>query len=199
MIGSDPKPNIIDVYSREGKHLRSFGQPARIDFSGITLSGGIPEDFKKGLIAAYSVGPLSIDKHGNLLFAFRGLPVFRKYDRYGQLLFEIEVEGKEVDALKPVIKQKLEESIRDGVFHSTGVISPIEPQCEAGTIWVGLGGPGAHIQVFSDNGKLIRKLKLLDDKGKPMRITGLIFLDTNKFIGSNFTGSYLFEMRRRLN
>ncbi len=191
VISRAPKDKIINVYSREGKLLRSFGEPVKIDFADLT-DEELPDYFKKSLIAIYSMGPLNVDKEGNLYLGFDGLPLFRKYDSSGRLLLEVELKGKEIDKLRPKVKQKLRESIESGTFKSTVVISWIGPEERTGGIWVCLR---THIYIYDINGNLLRKLELVDENDKPIAIAGLAFLDAYSFVGSNPWGSYLFKLR----
>src|SRR5581483_9931541 len=82
---------LISEYTIGGQPLRSVG----------TLRATGHEADRDVHIALNSGVPL-IAESGDLYFVFQaGVPVFRKYDTSGRLVFERTVQGREIDELVP--------------------------------------------------------------------------------------------------
>ena len=88
--------SIINVYSKEGELIRSFGKYLEA-FDELTFAEQI----------FMNMASFCFDNEDNLFVAFRYYPVIRKYDRNGKLLFEKMVRGEEIgklDSFKPELK-----------------------------------------------------------------------------------------------
>ena len=88
--------SIINVYSKEGELIRSFGKYLE-PFDELTFTEQI----------FMNMASFCFDNEDNLFVAFRYYPIIRKYDRNGKLLFEKMVRGEEIgklDSFKPELK-----------------------------------------------------------------------------------------------
>lgn len=80
--------SLVTEYSKSGALLRSFGELRRT---------GHEDD--PAVHAALNVGLPLVDPSGGFFFVFQtGEPVFRKYDAGGRLVFERQIQGRELDA-----------------------------------------------------------------------------------------------------
>jgi len=90
--------SIINVYSKKGKLIRSFGKYLE-PFDELTNAARI----------FMNMASFCFDNADNLYIAFRYYPLIRKYDRDGKLLFE-KIIGEEnigkLDAFKPEVRRK---------------------------------------------------------------------------------------------
>ena len=88
ILVSDPESGaLISEYGLDGSVLRTFG----------TLRRTGHEDDRDLHLALNSGYPLSIDAGGFYFVFVAGVPMFRKYDAGGRLLFERHIEGPEID------------------------------------------------------------------------------------------------------
>jgi hypothetical protein len=88
-LGQPEKGNLITVYSRDGKVLRSFGELK-------TLSGVYgPEYASQNELYRHAINRvrLTVEDDGSILVSFALAPILQKYTRQGELLFERRLEG----------------------------------------------------------------------------------------------------------
>jgi len=117
---------------------------------------------------------------GGYYFVFQaGLPVFRRYDVDGQLLFERHIEGPELDAtiqtLPTTWPRRADETDRDlPLIPPTVRTAAVDPD---GNLWVSLVAP--YTYVYDENGEKIRTIQF--------RAAGTVSPD-----------SFFFESRDRL-
>jgi hypothetical protein len=95
-LGQPENGALVSVYSRSGKHLRSFGKlKSYSELMGKELEG-LDEQYAQ----ATNRVRIFVDKDGNLLVSFMLMPFIQKYTPDGKLLFESRLEGPEIDALR---------------------------------------------------------------------------------------------------
>jgi hypothetical protein len=128
---------LISELSLYGEPIRAFGE--------LRKTG---QDADRDVLLAFNSGFPLIDPTGGFYFVFSaGVPVFRKYDAKGRLLFERHVEGPEVD-----------EYLRDlpGVWpkrhNADGDLLPYVPPAirtaavdRAGSLWISLMQPFTYV------------------------------------------------------
>ena len=101
-----------------------------------------------------------VDPTGGLYFVFHaGLPMFRKYDPDGRLLFERHIEGPELDAtiqtLPTTWPSRPDETGRElPLIPPTVRAAAVDPD---GNLWVSLGVP--YTYVYDRNGEKIRTVQ----------------------------------------
>jgi len=95
-LGQPQNGALVSVYSRNGKHLRSFGKLKSYS----ELMGKEFEDLDEQYEQAANRVRLSVDKDGSTLVSFMLVPLIQKYSVDGKLLFESKLEGPEIDALR---------------------------------------------------------------------------------------------------
>jgi hypothetical protein len=134
--------SLVIEYSISGRPLRTFG----------TLRQTGHEQDRDVHLALNSGIPL-IDPLGGFYFVFQaGVPMFRKFDEQGRLLFERHLQGREIDPLVaglPTTWQRREGElplIRPSV--RTAAVAP------DGSLWIAL--VGAPTYVFDRDGDKIR-------------------------------------------
>jgi hypothetical protein len=126
-VGQPQENQLITVYSRSGKKLRSFGQLKQ--YSEVYGAANVDKD------ALYKVAlnqvRLATDKDGNLLVSFMLIPLLQKYSPQGKLLFERKLEAPEIDRLlENIQKKKYLTANREG---ADGRIIALDPVIEPAT------------------------------------------------------------------
>jgi hypothetical protein len=95
-LGQPENGTLVSIYSRDGKHLRSFGKLK-------TYSELLGQEFQD-LNEQYDRGAnrvrLFVDRDGSTLVSFMLVPLIQKYSPDGKLVFESRLEGPEIDALR---------------------------------------------------------------------------------------------------
>ncbi len=123
---------LIDVLSQDGKLLYSFGKPIRFKRNWDHLSGVV----------------LDLNKKGELLMAFRHLPIVRKYSVKGELLAEYQIDHFK---WKEYGKENRKGVSRQGGYFNT--IKKIKGSDEG--FYLLSVVPRIEILEFDKNGKLI--------------------------------------------
>jgi hypothetical protein len=95
-LGQPENGALVSVYSRDGKHLRSFGKLKTYS----ELLGQEFQDLYEQYDRAANRVRLSVDRDGSTLVSFMLLPLIQKYSPDGKLVFETRLEGPEIDALR---------------------------------------------------------------------------------------------------
>jgi len=158
---------LITEFSLTGHPFRTFGVFRRTGHEddrdvNLSLNSGIP----------------LVDPTGGYYFVFQaGVPVFRKYDRAGTLLFERHIEGPELDpvitALPTTWPRRADERGREfPVIPPTVRTATVD---RLGHLWVGLTVP--VIYVYDKTGEKTRTLRL--------EAAGMIQPDSLSFSGTN--------------
>ena len=132
------------------------GQPFRT--FGVFRNTGHEAD--RDVHLALNSGLPLVDPIGGYYFVFHaGLPVFRKYNADGRLLFERHIEGPELDvmiqALPTTWPQRPDETGRElPLIRPTIRTAAVDPD---GNLWVSLGVP--YTYVYDRNGEKIRTIQ----------------------------------------
>lgn len=95
-LGQPENGALVSVYSRDGKHLRSFGKLKTYS----ELLGQEFQDLDEQYDRAANRVRLSVDRDGSTLVSFMLVPLIQKYGPDGKLLFESRLEGPEIDSLR---------------------------------------------------------------------------------------------------
>lgn len=127
---------LVTEYGLDGKAIRSFGE--------LRPTGHEPD---RDLQLALNAGLVVLNPEGGFYFVFvAGVPMFRKYDAGGKLVFERHVEGVEMDEymrVRPTTwpRRKTEE----------GEIPVVRPAIRAaaadanGSLWLSLDAPYTYV------------------------------------------------------
>lgn len=94
-LGQPEKGRLVTVYSRDGKALRSFGSLKKLSE---VYGPDFAQDDEKWRNAINRV-KLSVEPDGDVLVSFMLAPFIQKYTREGELVFERQLEGPEVERL----------------------------------------------------------------------------------------------------
>jgi hypothetical protein len=141
---------LVTEFGLTGHPFRTFGVFRRTGHEddrdvNLSLNSGIP----------------LVDPTGGYYFVFQaGVPVFRKYDRSGTLLFERHIEGPELDsiiaALPTTWPRRADERGREfPVITPTVRTAAVD---RLGHLWVGLTGP--LVYVYDRSGEKTRTVRL---------------------------------------
>jgi hypothetical protein len=153
---------LISEYSAAGDPIRSFGVLR-------DTSQADPE-----VVTLLNTGLPLFDPQGGYAFVFQtGVPLFRRYDRNGQLLFERHIEGPEIDPL--VNNLPTTWPSRPAGSHEIPVQHPIVRTAafdRQGNLWVALVLP--DIYVYDPAGEKIRTIELRTPAGV-LAATSLFF------------------------
>jgi hypothetical protein len=98
---------------------------------------------------AMNAGLPLIDPTGGFFFVFQaGVPMFRKYDQQGRLLFERHIEGIELDPLIAALPTVWPRRLDDGARRDLPLVAPavrtaaVDP---AGNLWIALVQPYTYV------------------------------------------------------
>jgi hypothetical protein len=166
LISQPENGALVTEYAAAGREGRSFGE---------LRSTGHESD--RDLHLALNSGIPLVDPAGGFLFVFHaGLPVFRKYDRDGRLLFERRMQGVETDRIIDGLPATWPR--RDGelaVVRSTVRAAAVDRR---GNLWVSFVDP--YTYVFDRQGDKIRTVQFRGvDVIAP---TGLFFTSGNRLL-----------------
>ena len=95
-LGQPENKALVSVYSRDGKHLRSFGKLKTYS----ELMGQELKDVDEQYTQAVNRVRLFVDRDGNTFVSFMLTPLLQKYSPDGKLVFESRLEGTEIDELR---------------------------------------------------------------------------------------------------
>jgi len=172
--------SLIAEYSTTGSLLRSFGE---------LRDTGHEDD--PAVHVALNIGLPLVDPHGGFFFVFQtGEPVFRKYDAGGRLVFERQIQGRELDAFiarLPNMWPKRKPENTEVPFLSPTIKAAAVDR--AGRLWVSFAEPVTY--EFDADGDKIRTVQLraaglvspnhmsFDEKGRMLVTPGLVMFDVN--------------------
>lgn len=186
--GNHSREKKIEVYSADGKLLRAFGEPCKVDFSKLTKEK-LSEDYMKKVIASHSSGILATDQDDNIYFAFNSGPFLRKYDRFGTLLFEIEITGGRMEKEIAEATEAFKEKIKQGRTGYRVVMSDLVVDPQTGNVWV---APMNHLFIYNSEGKKLAELNLVEAEGKKA-VPQKLALQRDRLIGLRFPSTlYIF-------
>jgi len=95
-LGQPENGALVSVYSRDGKHLRSFGKLKTYS----ELMGQEFQDLDEQYARAANRVRLFVDHDGSTLVSFMLAPLLQKYSPEGKLVFEVRLDGPEIDVLR---------------------------------------------------------------------------------------------------
>jgi hypothetical protein len=172
--------SLVTEYSTNGSFIRRFGELRRT---------GHEDD--PAVHAALNVGLSLVDPRGGFFFVFQtGEPVFRKYDASGRLLFERQIQGRELDGFIGRLPNMWPKRKPD-----SGEIPFLPPTIRtaavdaSGHLWVSFAEPVTY--EFDRDGDKIRAVQFraaglvspnhmsFDDKGRMLVTPGLFVFDVN--------------------
>ena len=141
---------LVTEFTLSGHPFRTFGVFRRTGF----------EDDRNVNLALNSGTPL-VTPSGDYYFVFQaGVPMFRRYNADGHLVFERHIEGPEVDPMIAALPTAWPRRTDD-----LGRVLPVVPPTvrtaavdRSGNLWVGL--TGQVVYVFDPNGEKIRTVTL---------------------------------------
>jgi hypothetical protein len=138
---------LITEYDLTGHTSRAFGELRRSGHERdpdvhLALNSGIP----------------LVSPNGDILFVFQaGVPVFRRYDRAGRLLFERTIQGREIDRIVEELPRSWPRSA------AAGELPLVRPTIRAaavdrnGRLWVSFVAPFTY--VFDGDGDKVRMVE----------------------------------------
>ena len=141
---------LVTEFTLSGHPFRTFGLFRRTGF----------EDDRDVSLAMNSGIPLVIPSGGYYFVFQAGVPMFRKYNADGHLVFERHIEGPEVDPMIAALPTVWPRRTDD-----RGRVLPVVPPAvrtagvdRSGNLWVGLTGQAVY--VFDPSGEKIRTVTL---------------------------------------
>jgi hypothetical protein len=161
LINQPDRGALITEYGLAGSAVRTFGT---LRETGHESDRDLHLAFNSGL-------PLAVP-NGGFYFVFQtGRPMFRKYDRNGQLLFERHIEGLELDPTLNTLPTRWS-SRADGTLPlvpPTIRTAAVDPR---GHLWIGLTIP--YVYQYDESGEKVRTLQL---KGAGIITATSLFFD----------------------
>jgi hypothetical protein len=166
LISQPENGALVTEYSTSGREGNAFGQ--------LRATG---HESDRDLHLALNSGIPLLDPAGGFFFVFHaGIPVFRKYDRDGGLLFERQMQGPETDRIIAALPSTWPR--RDGelpVVRSTVRAAAVDRR---GNLWVSFNDPFTY--VFDAQGDKIRTVQFRGvDVIAP---TGLFFTTNDRLL-----------------
>jgi hypothetical protein len=145
-----------------------------------------------GVNAALNIGIPLIDPLGGFYFVFQtGLPMFRKYDPDGRLVFERHIEGAELDASLRALPTTwpTRPPGDDAIPYSSPLVrtAAVDP---AGRLWISLTAPYTYI--YDRSGEKIRVVQLRAS-GAIVSPSSLFFARRDRLLVT--PGCYVFSSR----
>jgi hypothetical protein len=173
---------LVTEYSLDGRPLRTFGT--------LRLTG---QESDPEVHRALNVGAIVVNPKGGFYYVFlAGVPMFRKYDDAGKLLFERHVEGPELDSYVQSIPTTWRRKNVDG-----RVLPVVEPAIRAagadhmGNLWLSLRVP--YTYVYDSDGEKRRTVQF--KAAGTVMPTSLTFTKKDQLLVA--PGCFLFEANVR--
>ena len=170
--------SLVTEYTTTGAFVRRFGDLRHT---------GHEDD--RAVHVALNIGLPLVDPNGGFFFVFQtGEPVFRKYDERGRLVFERQIQGREIDPLLGRLPNMWPKRAPD-----TGEIPFLPPTIRtaavdaSGRLWVSFAEPVTY--EFDRDGDKIRAVQFraagivspnhmsFDEKGRMLVTPGLVVFD----------------------
>jgi hypothetical protein len=149
LINEPDRGALITEYGLAGSAVRTFGT--------LRETG---HESDRDLHLAFNSGIPLADPNGGFYFVFQtGRPMFRKYDRNGQMLFERHIEGPELDPLLGSLPTSW--PLRTPADGTLPLVPPtirtaaVDP---SGRLWIGLTTP--YVYQYDEAGEKVRTLQL---------------------------------------
>jgi hypothetical protein len=172
--------SLVTEYTTTGVLVRSFGDLRHT---------GHEDD--RAVHIALNIGVPLVDPSGGFFFVFQtGEPVFRKYDASGRLIFERQIQGRDIDPLLSRLPNMWPKRAPD-----SGEIPFLPPTIRtaavdaSGRLWVSFAEPVTY--EFDRDGDKIRAVQFraagivspnhmsFDEKGRMLVTPGLVVFDVN--------------------
>ena len=148
LVNLPARGQLVSELSVQGETLRQFGQPRRVG-----------DTADPPLDAMLNIGIPLVDPTGGFDFVFQtGVPMLRKYDASGALVFERHIEGPELDASIAALPTVWRRPGGEGRLPITQPLVRSAAVDELGRVWVGLGVP--YVYVYDRRGEKIRTIQL---------------------------------------
>ena len=142
---------LVSEYTIEGKPRRHFGR--------LRATG---HETDKDVHLALNTGIPVAARDGGVWFVFQaGVPMLRKYNAAGELLFERHIEGTELDPVIRALPSTWPRVRSGGVDRELPLVRPSVNTAAAapdGSLWIALSLP--YVYVFDDAGDKIRVVEL---------------------------------------
>ena len=141
--------SLVEEYSWDGRMRRAFGA--------LRATGQEPDE---AVHLALNAGLPLVDPTGGFYFVFQsGVPVFRKYDAAGQMIFERHIEGRELDETlrgQPAVwpKRRSPEGAELPAVPLVIQAAAVDPR---GNLWVVL--IDAVVYIYSPDGDKVRTVQ----------------------------------------
>ena len=141
---------LVTEFSTNGHPFRTFGVLRRTG-----------QETDRNVHLALNSGLPLIDPKGGYYFVFQsGTPIFRKYDKFGTLLFERHIEGPELDPVMAKIPtvwpKRIDKTGRElPLIPPTIQAAAVDPR---GNLWIALTVP--YLYVYNSSGEKIRRIRL---------------------------------------
>lgn len=171
--------SLVTEYSWDGKVRRAFGALRRTG-----------QESDRALHLALNAGIPLVDPTGGFYFVFQaGIPLFRKYDAAGRLVFERHIEGRELDETlrnQPAAwpKRRTPEGDEWPAVPVVVRTAAVDPR---GNLWIALADP--FVYVYSPDGDRIRTLQL--QAAGRLAPTSLFFATASRLLVT--PGCYIFD------
>jgi hypothetical protein len=179
LLNQPERGALVTELAFDGSPMRAFGE--------LRATG---HEADTDLHLAFNSGLPLIDPTGGFYFVFQaGIPLFRKFDRRGALLFERHIEGPEVDQYLRTMPTSWPRHRTEG-----GDLVPLVPPAvttagvdRSGRLWVSLAGPFTYI--YDGSGDKIRTVQF---KGADLLTpTSLFFTKDGRVLVT--PGCYIFK------
>jgi hypothetical protein len=172
--------SLFEEYSWDGRVRRAFGA--------LRSTG---QEHDHAVHVALNSGLPLVDPTGGFYFVFQGgVPLFRKYDASGRLLFERHIEGRELDpalANQPSVwpTRRAPDGSETPAVPALVTTAAVDPR---GTLWVVLAD--GTVYVYSSDGDKIRTLRLR--AAGPLTPASLSFASSSRLLVT--PGCYIFDL-----
>lgn len=129
---------------------------------------------------ALNTGLPIFEPDGGCYFVFdTGVPLFRRYDRSGRLMFERHIEGVELDGLVSTLPARWPTRDRDDVWPVAPALVHAAALDRTGRLWVSLAGGVSY--VFDQRGDKIRTVRF-EGAGDTLLPTSFYFASRNRLL-----------------
>jgi len=171
---------LVSELSVDGQTLRQFGLPRP--------TGQAPDP---DLDALLNVGMPLVNPAGGFYFVFQtGVPLFRKYDASGDLLFERHIEGPELDAAIAALPTEWRPRPPDeGRVPIANALVRTAAVDRLGRLWIALNAPVTY--VYDPQGNKVRTVQF--EATGPLLTRSLFFADRDRVLVT--PGGYEFAAR----
>ncbi|MEO0247969.1 MAG: NHL repeat-containing protein [candidate division WOR-3 bacterium] len=195
-FGQPEKGKLISVYSRRGQLIKSFGDLRKVsDFYGQAYA-------QKNKVYELLINrvDICIDRSDNVYATFRFAPVLQKYDPNGRLLWEVRLQGSDIDTLVNLFltDEKNRKFIRIGTDgqHANLVLLNAVVNQHTGNICVLL--PNKVLYVLDGQGKRLHSFDLVpaDPKDRDVWPEGLTLNASGEIVLIDSSRCVLLERRR---